>query len=115
MKVCEQGYPSILRLHHYFLETRPMIAMELVDPIIACTAMACTTKEASTDMVHYIVINAPGHRDLIRAQIDDILNPATALYAALTPTCRTTPSPMLLATEISSRIRSQMHHRLHER
>ena len=30
MKVCEQGYPSILRLHYYFLATRPMIAMELV-------------------------------------------------------------------------------------
>ena len=32
MKVCEQGHTNILRLH-YFLETRPMIAIELVDPI----------------------------------------------------------------------------------
>ena len=78
MEVCEQGYPSILRLHHYFLETQPMIAMELVDPIIACTAMACTAKEAVTEMVHCIFIDAPGHRDLIRAQIDDILKPCDA-------------------------------------
>jgi len=32
-KVCEPGHPNILRFHHYFLEPRPMIAMELVDPI----------------------------------------------------------------------------------
>ena len=42
MNVCEQGYPSLLGLHH-FLETQPMTAMELVDPIMACTA-----KEAFT-------------------------------------------------------------------
>ena len=47
-----------------------MIAMELVDPTVACTAMACTAKEASTDMVHSNIIHGPGHRDLIRAQID---------------------------------------------
>ena len=97
MKVCGQGYPSILRLHHYFLEIRPMVAMEFVYPNIACTAMACTAKEASTDMVHYNIIDAPGHRDFISAQTDDTPEP---FHAALTPTCRTTPSPMLLATKI---------------
>ena len=35
MKVYEQDYPSILRLHHYFLETWPTITIELVNPIIA--------------------------------------------------------------------------------
>ena len=75
MKVREQGNPSILKLHHYFLETRPMIVMGLVDPIIVCTAMACTAKEASTDMVYYNIIDARGHMDFIRAQIDDIPEP----------------------------------------
>ena len=35
VKVYEQDYPSILRLHHYFLETWPTITIELVNPIIA--------------------------------------------------------------------------------
>ena len=39
--------------------------------MIACTAMACTAKEASTDMVHYNVIDAPGHMDLIKNTITD--------------------------------------------
>ena len=40
--------------------------------------MACTAKEASTDMVHYNIIDAPGYRDFIRAQIDDIPEPCDA-------------------------------------
>ena len=35
VKVYEQDYPSILRLHHYFLETWPTITIEHVNPIVA--------------------------------------------------------------------------------
>ena len=35
MKVYEQDYPRILRLHDYFLEIWPTITIELVNPIIA--------------------------------------------------------------------------------
>ena len=41
-------------------------------------AIACTGKEASTDMVHYKNIDAPGHLYFIRFQIDDIPKPCDA-------------------------------------
>ena len=44
-----------------------------------------TAKEASTDMVHYNIIDPPGHRDFVRFQIDDIPEPC-ALFTAETTT-----------------------------
>ena len=40
--------------------------------------IACTAKESSTDMVHYSIIDAPGHRDFNRFRIDDIPEPCDA-------------------------------------
>ena len=48
-------------------------------------AIAYTAKEASTDMVHYNIIDPPGHRDFVRFQIDDIPEPC-ALFTAETTT-----------------------------
>ena len=58
MKVYEQDYPSILKLHHYFLETWSTITIELVNPSIATVGI--DSRSVASERTIFVVVKELG-------------------------------------------------------